>query len=150
CSAYLRDVLGRAGDEAGPPPPVDLAAERRNGECVRSLIGRGLVAACHDLSDGGLLVAAAEMALASRCGCALTLADAGAGALFGEDQGRYLLATGRADEVLERARAAGVAAVAVGRTGGDALTVNGGAPISLDDLRAAHEGWLPAFADAIA
>jgi len=150
CSAYLRDVLGRTGPDAGPPPPVDLAAEKQNGTAVRDLIGRGLVAACHDLSEGGLLVAAAEMALASGSGCALNLADASAGTLFGEDQGRYLIATARGADVLQRAALAGVPAQIVGHTGGGALTVNGGAPISLDDLRTAHEGWLPAFADTAA
>ena len=61
-SLYLREIEGR---EAGPPPPVDLAAERRNGDFVRSMIRDGLVAACHDVSDGGLLVALAEMAIAA-------------------------------------------------------------------------------------
>src|SRR5579862_1882918 len=60
-SLYLREIEGR---EAGPPPPVDLAAERRNGDFVRGLIEAGHVAACHDISDGGLLVALAEMAMA--------------------------------------------------------------------------------------
>ena len=60
-SLYLREIEGR---EDGPPPPVDLAAERRNGDFVRGLIERRLVAACHDVSDGGLLVAIAEMAMA--------------------------------------------------------------------------------------
>ncbi len=148
CSAYLRDVLGRSGAKAGPPPPVDLSAEKRNGECVRGLIEKSLVEACHDLSDGGLLVAAAEMALASRIGLDLALSAAGAGVLFGEDQGRYLLATAKAAEVLDMAGSAGVPAALVGGTGGDALTLNGEHPISLDALCSAHESWLPAFANA--
>ena len=95
-----RGHLGRSlwleaveGCEEGPPPPVDLAAERRNGDFVRAEIRAGRVAACHDLSDGGLLVAAAEMALAGGVGAVVRspLADAVAG-LFGEDQARYLLA----------------------------------------------------------
>src|SRR5690242_10798960 len=60
-SLYLREVEGRA---AGPPPPVNLAAERRNGDFVRAMIRNGSVAACHDLADGGFLVALAEMAMA--------------------------------------------------------------------------------------
>ncbi|HEV8678910.1 MAG TPA: phosphoribosylformylglycinamidine synthase subunit PurL, partial [Stellaceae bacterium] len=67
-SLYLREIEGQ---EAGPPPPVDLAAERRHGDFVRRLIERGLVAACHDLSDGGLLVALAEMAMAGNRGTTL-------------------------------------------------------------------------------
>src|SRR5580700_10049936 len=68
-SLYLRDVCGR---EEGAPPPVDLAAERRNGDFVRALIGQGIATAVHDVSDGGLLVALAEMAMASGIGAQLT------------------------------------------------------------------------------
>ncbi len=67
-SLYLREIEGR---EDGAPPPVDLAAERRNGDFVRDLIGRGLVASCHDVSDGGLFVALAEMAMAGGSGVML-------------------------------------------------------------------------------
>ena len=90
-SLYLRDVCGR---EEGLPPPVDLMLERRNGELVRALIGRAWVAACHDLADGGLYVALAEMVLASKVGADLEVpAEVDpTGWLFGEEQGRYLLA----------------------------------------------------------
>ncbi len=148
CSAYLRDVLGRTGADAGPPPPVRLAIEKRNGTFVRSIIGKGLVAACHDLSDGGLLVAAAEMALASGIGCALNITEVSAAMLFGEDQGRYIVATAHASAVLSAAYAANVPAGKLGVTGGDALTLNRGRSISLQDLRASHEGWLPSYADS--
>ncbi len=67
-SLYLREIEGR---EDGAPPPVDLAAERRNGDFVRGQIAAGHVAACHDLGDGGLLVALAEMAMAGGRGVAL-------------------------------------------------------------------------------
>ncbi|MDP6811674.1 MAG: phosphoribosylformylglycinamidine synthase subunit PurL [Alphaproteobacteria bacterium] len=142
-SLYLRELLGR---EDGPPPAVDLAAERQNGDFVRGLIADGTVRTCHDLADGGLLVAAAEMALAGGIGAALDGPE-GAGWWFGEDQGRYLLAAPPAvgEDILARAKAEGIAASAIGRTGGDALTLNGGAPISLATLRQAHEGWLPAY-----
>ncbi|MFN3388451.1 MAG: phosphoribosylformylglycinamidine synthase subunit PurL, partial [Allosphingosinicella sp.] len=64
-SLWLREIAGR---EDGPPPPVDLAAEKAAGDLVRQAIGDGLVTAVHDVSDGGLLVAAAEMALAGDIG----------------------------------------------------------------------------------
>ena len=74
-SLFLRELLGR---EDGSPPPVDLAAERRNGDLVRLLITSGWVSAVHDLSDGGLLAAtAAEMALASGVGVMLLTLPAG-------------------------------------------------------------------------
>ena len=91
-SLWLREVAGR---EAGAPPPVDLEAERRNGDFVRRQILSGAVRACHDVSDGGLLVAVAEMALGGRTGAALLAAPAGIpphGFWFGEDQARYVLA----------------------------------------------------------
>ncbi|MGH6912949.1 MAG: AIR synthase-related protein, partial [Geminicoccales bacterium] len=141
-------VVGR---EEGAPPPVELAIERRNGDLVRRLIGHGLIAACHDPADGGLLVALAEMALASGIGADLEVPDGcGAAWLFGEDQGRYLLAIAprHLEDVLEGARRAGVLARRIGTTGGTALTQNGADAICLGELAAAYEGWLPAYMGA--
>jgi len=146
-SLYLREIAGR---REGAPPPVDLKAERQNGDFVRGLIETGQVTVCHDLSDGGLAVALAEMALAGGLGASLTLPD-DAGLppihawLFGEDQARYLITVPGADEVLKAAQVAGVPAAKIGTTGGKALTLPGGTPISLDKLRTAHEDWLPAY-----
>ncbi len=142
-SLYLRDVLGR---EDGAPPPVDLERERAAGELVRALIADDGVRTVHDLSDGGLIVAVAEMALASGVGVkAQAPAGPPVGALFGEDQGRYLIAVDQAAPVLARAAAAGVAAAIIGRAGGETLAVEGLFSVSLACLRDAHEGWLPAF-----
>ena len=146
-SQYQRVLLGRS---EGPPPPVDLAAERRNGNFVRGLIADGTVAVCHDLSEGGLLVALAEMALASGIGATLRPHDEAMPEhawWFGEDQGRYVVTAGddAADAVLRRAAEAGVPARCVAATGGDALTLADGVSISIGSLREAHEGWLPAF-----
>jgi len=145
-SLYLRELCGR---EDGAPPPVDLDAERRAGDLVRRLIAGGSVSACHDVSDGGLAVAVAEMALAGDVGAEVARPDGAKGPihawLYGEDQGRYCVATPSPDAVLDAAAAAGVPAAAIGRTGGRALKLPGGETISLDELRAAHEGWLPAY-----
>ncbi len=142
-SLYLREVLGR---EEGAPPPVDLAAERRNGDFVRAMIDRGLVNACHDVSDGGLLVAVAEMAMAGSEGAAIAVPGAPAAAfLFGEDQARYVLATAAPDQVLAAAAAATVPALRLGETGGDALTVAGAGAISVSELRRINEAWLPSY-----
>lgn len=147
CSLYWQVVLG--WDE-GAPPPIDLAAERRNGDFVRQEIAAGRVLACHDLSDGGLAVALAEMCLASRDGARLDVpaeASTVAGWLFGEDQGRYLLAVRPAEvqDLLRRAASTGVIARACGRTGGDALILGDHGAISVSELRRAHTGWLPAY-----
>ncbi|TWS97557.1 phosphoribosylformylglycinamidine synthase subunit PurL [Reyranella sp. CPCC 100927] len=150
-SIYLRDVLGR---EDGPPPPVDLAVEKRNGDFVRAQIGAGRLAACHDLSDGGLALALAEMAMAGGTGATVSLprnAAAPAHALlFGEDQARYVMAVRPAavDAVLKDAAAAGVPVTRLGTSGGAALTVEGLLAISVADLRRTHESWLPAYMEA--
>ncbi|MEE8499957.1 MAG: phosphoribosylformylglycinamidine synthase subunit PurL, partial [Kiloniellales bacterium] len=153
-SIYLRDLLGR---REGTAPPVDLVAEKRNGDLVRGLIRAGRVSACHDLSDGGLAVALAEMALAGDLGAEIQRPDDGAAGadetplhawLFGEDQARYLVSAPEAAGVIEAARAANVRAAVIGTTGGATLTLPGGAPISLGELRAAHEGWLPRYMGA--
>ena len=143
-SLYARLLLGR---DCGPPPPVDLAAERRNGDFVRRLVREKLALCCHDVSDGGLYACVAEMALAGGVGAELERPDgpADAGWLFGEDQGRYVVAAASAAPVLAAARDAGVPAVEIGRSGGAALTCAGADVISLRELRAVHERWLPAF-----
>lgn len=145
-SAWLRDVCGR---EEGAPPPVDLAVEKRNGDFVRSLIKARRVTTVHDLSDGGLAVGLAEMAMAGRMG-AKVAAPSGApahGFWFGEDQARYVLAAApaEAERILSEAKAAGIPAAIIGTTGGDALTLGDEAPISVEKLRRAHEGWLPGY-----
>ncbi len=144
CSLYVRESCP---GETMAPPPVDLAAERRNGDFVRGLIADRQVTACHDLADGGLLVAVAEMALAADIGATITLpGDLPAHAwLFGEDQARYLVTTANPADLLAAAIQAGIPARRIGHTGGASLTVSGTAPISLADLSAAHEGWLPAY-----
>jgi phosphoribosylformylglycinamidine synthase II len=138
-SLWLREVLGL---ETGAPPVVDLAAERKNGDFVRTQILGGKVTACHDISDGGLLVAIAEMALAGNTGAILTplkLHDF----WFGEDQARYILAVPDADALLTEASQSGVPAEHIGHAIGACLTLPGGISISLQTLRDAHEGFFP-------
>lgn len=135
----------------GAPPPVNLHAERRNGDFIRAQIDRGLITACHDLSDGGLLIAIAEMALAGNLGAKLTTPPQGIPELawwFGEDQGRYLVTTKLSDEVIDAAETAGVPNRIIGRTGGAVLTLADGDSISLSNLREAHENWFPEYMGA--
>ncbi|MGD9769368.1 MAG: phosphoribosylformylglycinamidine synthase subunit PurL, partial [Pseudolabrys sp.] len=146
-SLYLRDVCGR---EEGAPPPVDLIEERENGDLVRGLIADGAVTAVHDVSDGGLLVALAEMAMASGIGATLTEGpdDTPPHAYwFGEDQARYIVtvAASSAAPVIERARDAGVLVERIGVTGGDALSLPGERPLAVTDLNRRFEGWLPGY-----
>jgi phosphoribosylformylglycinamidine synthase len=143
-SVYLRDLCGR---EDGAPPPVDLAAERRHGDFVRGLIRDGLITAAHDVSDGGVLVALAEMAIASGIGAIL---EAPPGILahsfwFGEDQGRYVITTKQSQPLIERAKTVGVPLTPLGATGGTVLALAGQRPLLVDDLKRRFEAWLPAY-----
>ena len=99
------------------------------------------------VSDGGIIVALAKMALEGGVGAEITVPpDADPHTwLFGEDQARYLLAVDDADAVMKNAEAAGVSATVIGDTGKDALTVISQAVISLSDLASAHERWLPDY-----
>ncbi len=131
-SLWLRECHGR---EDGPPPVVDLAAERAAGDTVAALIAAGTVNAVHDLSDGGLAVAVAEMAMASGLGAVVEVA-LDAGSAFGENQGRYIVTA-----------PAGVAiggATRIGTVGGDALVLNG-ETVTLAELKRTHEATLPAM-----
>jgi phosphoribosylformylglycinamidine synthase len=146
-STYMQVMLDRL---EGAPPPVDLNAEQRTGDLVRTLINDGAVLAVHDVSDGGLLVAVAEMALAGGKGVAL---EAGPdnipahAAWFGEDQGRYVVAVspGKAEAVFRAGADANVPVGALGTIGGDTITLPGEDALPLATLRAAHEAWLPDF-----
>jgi len=142
-SLWLREIKG---GQAGPPPPVDLEREKRHGEFIRHAIEKGLVSAVHDIADGGLLVAVAEMALAGSVGASLdpVIPVDGPDGWFGEDQARYVVtAIDPADPAfVAAAEAAGVEFALIGFTGGRSITWDGG-EIDLDDLRRAHEGFFP-------
>ena len=146
-SMYLREICGR---EEGAPPPVDLAAEKRVGDVVRGMIHGGTATAVHDLSDGGLLVALAEMAMAGGIGAVL---DAAPDAVvphawwFGEDQARYVVTVADGDllTVLSKLKAVGVPCVQIGRTGGNAVAIAGERAVTIEALRKGFEGWLPAY-----
>src|SRR6185312_15183885 len=146
-SVYLRDACGR---EEGAPPPVDLAAEKRNGDVVRGMIHAGTATSAHDISDGGLLIALAEMAIAGGIGGQLLPAP---GAIvphawwFGEDQARYIV-TVPAEEaglVLAKMKGVGVPCMRIGTTGGDTIAIGGEAPVSVASLKTGFESWFPAY-----
>ena len=158
-SLWCREILGR---EAGAPPVVDLKGELETGAAVRELINRGLVLSVHDVSDGGLLVALAEMALAGGIGCKFNPewsegdlpehATEGYSRgdwlayLFGEEQGCYLVEVagteGTSSETSQLLTNTSVDTVGV--TGGDSIrSLEFSFDVPLADLRAAHEGTLP-------
>jgi len=146
-SLFMQIVLDRSD---GAPPPVDLDAEWRTGNLVRALIREGALSAVHDVSDGGLLVAIAEMALAGSKGVTLEAAPdhLPVHALwFGEDQARYVIAASpdNADAIHKAAALAEVPIRLLGRVGGEAIALQGEAPLPLGTLRTVHEDWLPRF-----
>jgi phosphoribosylformylglycinamidine synthase II len=148
-SIYLRDIHGRRD---GSAPPVDLAKEKIAGDFIRAMIRAGALTAVHDVSDGGLAVALAEMAIASGIGADVQLpVDMDPIPVwFGEDQGRYLVTISDADpglvrDIQDEAAELGLAAPWIGETGGTELKLAGARPVSVADLKAAHEGWFPGF-----
>lgn len=148
-SIYLRDVHGRTD---GPPPAVDLAHEKRLGDAVRGLIASGIVTACHDLSDGGLAVGLAEMAMASGIGARVDTPPAEpVAAFFGEDQGRYLLTLSVRPDTAEWAalladlEKSGVVVHHIGTTGGAELKLGQARGIPVSELVTTHESWFPGF-----
>ncbi|MBV8926534.1 MAG: phosphoribosylformylglycinamidine synthase subunit PurL [Bradyrhizobium sp.] len=146
-SVYLRDICGR---EEGAPPPVDLAAEQRNGDAVRGMIRSGTATAAHDVADGGLLIALAEMAIAGGIGGQLLPAPSAImphAYWFGEDQARYIVTVPAAQvgPVLAKMKEAGVPCTRIGTTGGDTIAIAGEAPLSVAALQAGFEHWFPAY-----
>jgi len=148
-SLWLRECQGR---EDGPPPPVDLKAERRTGDFIRTAIQHGWITACHDVSDGGVAVALAEMALAGDMGVMVNEEQpfGVAGSLFGEDQGLYLVTVndGCLADFMAEAHRADVPVDPLGRTIKSRIIFElpeGDYAVTLSDLRTAHEAFFPAL-----
>ena len=137
-SAILAEVYGR---EEGDAPHVDLAAEARNGDFIRN--NRDFIRACTDLSDGGLALAAFELAEASGVGVQIDLASTAE--LFGEDQARYLIACNfdQAEALMIAAGQSGVTIAHVGKFGGSSVCL-GGVEAPLDELSALYRGGFEA------
>ncbi|MCD6035034.1 MAG: phosphoribosylformylglycinamidine synthase [Rickettsiales bacterium] len=142
-SIYLREIEKR---EEGTPPSVDLSLERKHGEFVRGQIEAGTLSACHDVSDGGLYVAIAEMAMASGLGAEISLHGAiPAFALaFAEDQARYVVtvASDKAATFENAVKQAGVDFTRLGTVKGSDLIVNGDS-VSVAEITELNEAVLP-------
>jgi phosphoribosylformylglycinamidine synthase len=154
-SLWLREVHGIEGRDAGPPPSIDLDAERRTGDLVREAITAGHLTAVHDVSDGGIAVTLAEMALAGNIGALIQFPETGEACrqLFAEDQGLYIATVEDTAlmDFLANAHLAGVEVERIGRTAGGRLIFereDGDFVVALDDLRRAHEGFFPALMGA--
>ena len=147
-SLYLKDLYDI---EDGAPPPVNLQTEKTNGDFVRKLIADGAVAAAHDVADGGLLVAVAEMGLAAGYGALLStpVVARKAAFWFGEDQARYIVAApaDQADALVLKASMAGVQAFRIGTLGGEDFVLDEKDVLALTDLHPLHDAALPDYMD---
>ena len=133
---------------AGAAPPVDLGIEKKNGDFIRALIESGTLDTVHDISDGGITVALAEMAITSGIGAQIVLPGTVAAIpfLFGEDQGLYLVAAPKAvaGKIVAEAVRRSIFALHLGVTGGAAIKL-GEAHVDVAALKRAHEAWLPGY-----
>ena len=142
-TTYARDICGC---EKTAPPVTDLAAELMNGQLI--LEANELITACHDISDGGLFVALAEMAMASGIGAKLREYEGDVplhGFGFGEDQSRYLVTTDKPKLFLKKAESAGVKAVEIGMTGGKKLIHGNELNVEITALKQAHDSWFDEY-----
>jgi phosphoribosylformylglycinamidine synthase len=135
----------------GVPPRVDLERERLLADILLAGSRDGLVSAAHDLSEGGLAQTVVEAALAGETGCRIIIPE-GADpfvTLFSESAGRVLVAVPRTEETrftaMCTARRLPWVRIGVADEGSDAVEVQGHFSVTLEDLRAAHEGTLPAL-----
>lgn len=145
-SLYLREIIGR---EEGAPPPVDLGIEKKHGDFIREHITSGHIHACHDLSDGGLLVAIAEMCLCSDTGARIKLPEAlpAHAFAFGEDQARYLIAANdeQAQKIEQDAKQQSIPCLRLGMAGGAEIVIENIGSLSMIELRTLHESWFPHY-----
>ena len=146
-ASLLANHLGMADEFA--PPPVDLEREERHGRFMQQAIEDGLLESSHDISDGGLMVSLAEMALRTGFGIELDMPDMKLDFAFGEDQARYVVSTSNADALIAAARAANVSFMKIGKVIDKAiLQINDNETISLDKMAETHEAVLPQIASS--
>jgi phosphoribosylformylglycinamidine synthase len=142
-SLYARHIANR---KDGAPPPVDLDAERRNGDFLRNQINIGVVSAAHDISDGGLAVTLVEMAMSTDFGVDVDMPDTATshGWAFGEDQARYIVALSDSASFMAAAKAAGVPAEKIGTTNTSSeLKFGTDDAISQEELEKIFESVIP-------
>ena len=130
------------------PPPLDLVAEKKNGSFVRQQILGGGISAAHDIADGGLAVAIAEMAMQSGFGANIAVPKTGNlhGWAFGEDQARFVVTTANGQTLIAAAKEAGIEITKLGMVSDrDELKFGDNDTISISDLNAVFEGCIPAM-----
>ena len=143
-SLYLREIKSLGKDDAGLPPHIDLNLEKAHGTFIRDANEKQLLSACHDISEGGILCAVAEMAIAGQRGCKLTV-EGHTGFWFGEDQARYVVTTTSPEKLDAYAAENNIPLQKIGMTGGADITIPHGTPLSVEELTKLNENWLPSY-----
>lgn len=141
-SLYLKELHN---SEAGPTPAVDLGKEKERGTFIRKLAADGLITACHDISDGGLLAALTEMAMASGIGAEMIVKQDDAPFWLGEDQARYVITTSDIGNILALSQAKNIPMTILGKTGGTTLSFANGDAVDVAELINLNENWLPDY-----
>ena len=142
-SIYCRDVCGCA---KSAPPRVDLALERKNADFILAM--NEFITACHDISDGGLVIALAEMAMAGNIGAEINKIKTSLplhATLFAEDQARYVVTSKFPQTILNKAEEAGIFAQKIGKVKGNKLVIDDKIALTVDELKNTHENWMPEF-----
>ena len=130
------------------PPPIDLAAERAHGSFVRQQILAGKINAAHDISDGGLAVAIAEMAMKSGLGAIIFAPETGQrhAWAFGEDQGRFVVSSADVTALIAAAQDAGIEITKIGMVRDTSeLKFGDRDTISLNELIDVFENCIPSL-----
>jgi len=143
-SQYLSIVQHK---ELGSTPVIDLNKELKNGKFILELVNQDLALSAHDIGEGGLLVAAAEMSLSSGIGITIDCVIKSHEFFFGEDQGRYLIEIDiQNDDALKKLSADhGVVVEYIGQTKDDVIEIKENSKISIEELKNNHEKWFPDF-----
>ena len=141
-SALCHDILHL---KKGPPPAINLNEEKKNSFFVRELIDKKIAKSVHDISDGGIALAVAEMCMAGKMGAKIitNLIDAErVKFLFGEDQARYLVEIKNEDceNVMKLAKEQEISLLQLGSTKKENLTIDE-MKISVDDLLKLNNKW---------
>ena len=136
------------GNESGPPPPINFRRELLIGNFIRNQIINNNISSCHDISEGGLLVALSEMALASKTGAILTTTGNNYSKFwFSEDQARYVVSikNKKFNKFQQSAKNLSIPIKTIGKASGDSLIIDGKYFITLDELKVCHENWMPKY-----
>jgi phosphoribosylformylglycinamidine synthase II len=145
-SIYAKEILNNT---SGLPPRVNLENEKKIGDVVRDLINIQKIDTVHDISDGGLLIALAEMCIAGNIGVKLDLnkEEMNHGFLFGEDQGRYIISVPKSflSSTIKTLEGKGIYSQNIGETRGKKIIINEQDQISIETLRDLHEKWFKEY-----